>query len=297
MSAINAIGTKNFGRWKKETPRAVTVPDSDPAMPRPDIIIPATPGSPDPWAETRTHIDYTNSQHRWRGVITRFNIAGRRKFYDAFMDSMNPTAETTIIDVGVTPDQTADDSNFFEKWYPHTSQLTATSIEDASHLETTHPGLTFQRTAGDSLPFEDGQFDIAFSTAVIEHVGDRDSQRRFLAELLRVSKRFFLTTPNRWYPVELHTYVPFVHWLPQHHHQRLLERLGKSDWATTENLNLLDAKDLLALFSARSTADAFRHPTLRDALQPHRLRGFESLAVQPAPHDKVTRRPVTSKNF
>jgi hypothetical protein len=32
------------------------------------------------------HIDYTNSQHRWRGVITRFNIAGRKKFYQAFMN-------------------------------------------------------------------------------------------------------------------------------------------------------------------------------------------------------------------
>jgi SAM-dependent methyltransferase len=196
------------------------------------------------------HIDYTNSQHRWRGVITRFNIAGRRKFYRAFMDAMTPTAETTILDVGVTPDQTAADSNFFEKWYPHTSRITATSIEDASALETLHPGLTFVQTPGDSLPFADGHFDIAFSTAVIEHVGDRDSQRHFLAELLRVSKRFFITTPNRWFPVELHTYVPFLHWLPQEQHQRALRRLGKESWATTENLNLLDERELRALFPA-----------------------------------------------
>ena len=195
-----------------------------------------------------THIDYTNSQHRWRGVITRFNIAGRKKFFRAFMDSMAPTEETTILDVGVTPDQTAADSNFFEKWYPWSERITATSIEDASHLEAAHPGLTFIRTDGERLPFADRQFDIVFSTAVIEHVGDREHQRLFMAELLRVSKRFFLTTPNRWYPVELHTYVPLLHWLPQHHHQRALQRLGKDDWSTTDNLNLLGRKDLLALF-------------------------------------------------
>ena len=66
----------------------------------------------------RPHIDYTNSQHPWRGVITHFNVAGRRKFYRAFMEAMAPTEETTILDVGVTPDQTAADSNYFEKWYP-----------------------------------------------------------------------------------------------------------------------------------------------------------------------------------
>ena len=196
------------------------------------------------------HIDYTNSQHRWRGVITRFNLAGRRKFYRAFMENMSPAHDTSILDVGVTPDQSQADSNYFEKWYPWPGSITATSIEDASHLEMDHPGLTFIRTSGDRLPFDDRQFDIAFSTAVIEHVGDREQQRQFLAELLRVSKRFFITTPNRWFPVELHTYIPFLHWLPQHHHQRVLHRLGKSAWASTENLNLLDEKALRALFPA-----------------------------------------------
>ena len=194
------------------------------------------------------HIDYTNSQHRWRGVITRFNIAGRKKFYQAFMNEMAPTATASILDVGVTPDQSAADSNFFEKWYPHPECITATSIEDASHLADLHPGLTFVQTSGDGLPFEDDQFDIAFSTAVLEHVGDRERQCRFIAELLRVSKRFFITTPNRWYPVELHTYVPFLHWLPQQQHQQILQKLGKEQWATTENLNLLDQRGLRTLF-------------------------------------------------
>jgi SAM-dependent methyltransferase len=199
------------------------------------------------------HIDYTNSQHRWRHVITRFNLAGRKKFYEAFMEEMAPAADASILDVGVTPDQSAADSNFFEKWYPHPGCITATSIEDASHLAALHPGLTFVQTSGDSLPFEDDQFDIAFSSAVIEHVGDRERQREFLAELLRVSKRFFITTPNHWYPVELHTYVPFLHWLPQHRHQQMLKKLGKEQWSTTENLNLLDERQLRALFPAGVT--------------------------------------------
>jgi SAM-dependent methyltransferase len=217
------------------------------------IATPMTSSTHDEFHPESTSIDYTNSRHRWRGLITRFNVAGRKKFYRSFINVMEPTKDTTILDVGVTPDQTAADSNFFERWYPWPDRITATSIEDASNLELAHPGLTFIRTSGHRLPFDDGQFDVAFSTAVIEHVGDREQQAQFIAELLRVSKRFFVTTPNRWYPVELHTYYPLLHWLPQRYHQAALRRLGKSPWAETENLNLLDRRTLRALFPAGVT--------------------------------------------
>jgi hypothetical protein len=31
---------------------------------------------------------------------------------------------------------------------------------------------------------------------------------------MRVGKRWFVTTPNRWYPFEFHMRLPFVTWLP-----------------------------------------------------------------------------------
>ena len=49
---------------------------------------------------------------------------------------------------------------------------------------------------------------------MIEHVGGEEEQRRFVAEALRVGRRAFITTPNRWFPVEVHTRLPLVHWLP-----------------------------------------------------------------------------------
>jgi hypothetical protein len=161
---------------------------------------------------------------------------------------MEPDAEATLIDVGVTPDSELEDSNFFEKWYSHPENITATSIEDASNIETMIPGVTFVRTEGSRLPFQDREFTIAFSTAVVEHVGDRSSQREFVSELLRVGESFFITTPNRRYPLELHTFLPFIHWLPQPLHQRILRVLGKKQWASTDNLNLLTKKEFRALF-------------------------------------------------
>ena len=41
-------------------------------------------------------------------------------------------------------------------------------------------------------------------------------------ELCRVSKRVFVTTPNRMFPLEVHTLLPFVHWLPSSARKRLI---------------------------------------------------------------------------
>jgi len=84
-----------------------------------------------------------------------------------------------------------------------------------------------------------------FSNAVIEHVGDIERQRLFVSEALRVGRRVFVTTPNRWFPLEVHTRLPFVHWLPKSGSDRAYEIAGKS-WAR-EN-HLLGSRDLRQLF-------------------------------------------------
>jgi len=203
-------------------------------------------------------IDYFSRDHKLRSMASRVAYRARVKIFDRFVDVMQPGAADRIVDVGVTPDRELPDSNFFEQLYPHRDQITATSIEDASFLESDFPGVRFVRTDGASLPFADGEFDIAFSSAVLEHVGDRDAQRAFVAELVRVSKRFFLTTPNRWFPVEVHTFLPLLHWLPQPAHQRSLRALGKDFWAETDNLNLLSARTVAELFPAGSEVHVSR---------------------------------------
>ena len=79
------------------------------------------------------------------------------------------------------------------------------------------------RADGRELPFDDAAFDIGFSNAVVEHVaGGREGQRRFVHELCRVARRVFVTTPNRWFPLEVHTLLPLVHWLPARARERLI---------------------------------------------------------------------------
>jgi hypothetical protein len=53
-----------------------------------------------------------------------------------------------------------------------------------------------------------------------------------------------VTTPNRWFPIEFHTVLPFLHWLPARSYRRALIRLNREFFAAEENLNLLSAASL-----------------------------------------------------
>lgn len=183
------------------------------------------------------------------GFATKLSWYARQKMFDLLMGLANPNADTTVLDVGVTSDR-REDCNFFEKLYPHTDKITAVGMEDASFLEEEYPGLKYVRSDGLHLPFPDKSFDLVVTFAVIEHVGSRAQQKAFVRELCRVGKTCCITTPNRWYPIEFHTAVPLVHWLPPSWFRAVLRLLGKHFFAKEENLNLLSEKDVLKMLPA-----------------------------------------------
>jgi hypothetical protein len=185
------------------------------------------------------------------GFATKLSWYARQKMFKSLMQMAYVTPETTVLDVGVTSDR-REDCNFFEKLYPYPHNITAVGTEDASFLEQDYPGLTFVKTDGSRLPFPDRSFDLVVSFAVIEHVGSRAQQRAFVRELCRVGRTCFITTPNRWYPIEFHTALLLVHWLPPYWFRTILKWLGKDFWATEENLNLLSEKNMLSFFPANT---------------------------------------------
>jgi N-acetylglucosaminyldiphosphoundecaprenol N-acetyl-beta-D-mannosaminyltransferase len=86
-------------------------------------------------------------------------------------------------------------------------------------------GLPVQLITADgrNLPFESRSFDWVFSNAVIEHVGGWGDQIRFANEIRRMSaKGYFVTTPNKFFPIEPHTLLPFYQFLPVHIQRRIV---------------------------------------------------------------------------
>jgi SAM-dependent methyltransferase len=183
------------------------------------------------------------------------SLRSRRRKFALFMETMRPLAETTVLDIGVddfgfgeidvTEHGSCGTLNFFEQAYPWPGRITALGQHEGKTFTERYPSVRYVQGNAVDLPFEDAAFDIVYSNAVIEHVGDADAQRRFLAEALRVAPRAFITTPNRWFPVEVHTRLPLVHWLPEPLAHRAYE-LARKPWAK-EN-RLLGPGELEALF-------------------------------------------------
>jgi SAM-dependent methyltransferase len=123
--------------------------------------------------------------------------------------------------------------------------VTAVGIDDASFLPAQYPGVRFVQADGLNLPFGGGAFDVVHAAAVIEHVGSFARQCAFLRECSRVARRaVFVTTPNRWFPVEFHTVLPLVHWLPKPMFRGVMRRTGRGFFAQEANLNLMTAREL-----------------------------------------------------
>ena len=187
------------------------------------------------------------------GLAARVSLWNRRRKFQLFMETVRPGPETQVVDVGVgdTPFGTergvAATHNFFEALYPWPERITAVSDVPLPNFARAFPAVRCVTANGLSLPFEDDQFDVAFSNAVVEHVGGREDQRRFIAELCRVAPRVYISTPNRWFPVETHTLVPLVHWLPRSAADRAMRALRRENWQRVE---LLGRRELLGLFPA-----------------------------------------------
>jgi len=177
-----------------------------------------------------------------------FSLRARKRMYRKFLDLCAPGGYSQILDLGATPDMKLKDSNFLEKLYPHKENITLASIEDCNNVVNAYglKGFVCNKPK-EALPFKDGEFDICFCSATLEHVGTREDQIFFLNECLRVSNKIFLTTPNRYFPVEMHTFILFMHWLPWKIFQKIVKRLVGSFYADINNLNLLSTKDILEM--------------------------------------------------
>jgi hypothetical protein len=166
-------------------------------------------------------------------LAARVSLRSRERKLSLFMELYRPGPETTVVDVGVTdaPFGGGSSDNFFEALYAWPEQITAVGHTDLARFTAAFPAVQAVRADGRELPFEDGAFDLGFSNAVVEHIaGGREGQRRFVGELCRVARQVFVTTPNRWFPVDPHTLLPFAHWLPRGPaRERLLRARGFDD--------------------------------------------------------------------
>ncbi len=173
----------------------------------------------------------------------------RSQKVDIFMGLLNGDLSGSLLDVGGDAGITGE----FFRLYSAFKNVTVTNISMPNHLlaskMTSRPDIVIGD--GCSLPLGTKSFDWVFSNAVIEHVGGWERQKLFADEIRRVARKgYFVTTPNRYFPIEPHTYLPFYQFLPAAV-QRKVIRLAPAwvhDYASAQEIDLLSPKQLRELF-------------------------------------------------
>jgi hypothetical protein len=148
-----------------------------------------------------------------RQMVLRYSIRNRRRKGEMIAAWMDANYCQTILYVGVTgaeDDEYAANSNIVEKRVAVGRQVIAGF--NIYRRTTIFPYLIAD---GCEMPFLSNAVDFALSSAIIEHVGGDDEQRRFVAEHSRVARCWTITTPNKWFPIESHTSTIVKHWSPR----------------------------------------------------------------------------------
>src|SRR3989338_7163398 len=119
--------------------------------------------------------------------------------------------------------------------------------------------IDFRVYDGNTFPFSDDFFDYIFSVSVIEHVDDARMMVREACRVLKPGGKFYLAFPNRWRPVEAHTGIFFLSYLPRGVAEMLMKRLWKRNSIEELNLHFLSYWSLKRLLRGASLHIVFEY--------------------------------------
>ena len=147
---------------------------------------------------------------------------------------------TDVLDVGTTNDEKNLSSNTVInnlKSFKIFKSISNQRIDLKKFNKCLHKSITEELTISE---IENFSSDLVISNATIEHVGNKENQTKMIENIIKLSKKYFIIiTPNRYHPIEFHSKIPFIHWLPKSVHRSLLSLIGQKFLSLEENLNLL----------------------------------------------------------
>ena len=157
------------------------------------------------------------------------------------VEIMQPTNSMSLLDVGGSPGIAGEWNRLRERFR---SVVVVNCDPDCNTREKPAPNVTVQVADGCYLPYPDRSFDWVFSNAVLEHVGDLAKQQQFAKETQRVARiGYFLSTPNKHFFLDPHTYLPFYHLLPKKM-QEIAIHFSVGHMRSWEPLRLVSAREL-----------------------------------------------------
>ena len=183
------------------------------------------------YARTRRWARTSDRVRRWR-----------EDRYQRFLELCRVSPGERILDVGAGAGAALERFNT-------TNEIVAADLNPLESEWLKQSNVTVAVADATKLPYADREFPLAFSSSVIEHI-PKELQEAFASEIRRVSERYYVQTPNRWFPIEPHYQFPFFQFFPERLQRWLNSRftLGWREKGSWEEANLLTAGDLRRLF-------------------------------------------------
>ena len=179
----------------------------------------------------------------------------RIEMIDLIKNNIKISKIKDLLDIGTTKDSSAGSSNIFckmlDKIKIHKS-ISNQKIKNKRFKYCLKKSITSKFSKEIINIFKS---DLVVSSATIEHVGSLKNQITKVSNMISLSKEYVvISTPNRFYPIELHTKLPLLHWLPKTLFRKILLLLNMNYFADEKNMNLLsksDLKKILNIFSQK----------------------------------------------
>ena len=199
-------------------------------------------------------------------IQKKFSNNARKKRGELFNRVLSPQKKDCLIDLG------GGDGRHIHKIIDNEeiNNVTVSDISesDLSYAKNEFGYKTSLLSEGDKLPFSDNEFDIVFCNSVIEHVtipkkniwsfkSTKDfknlslkRQKKFANEIRRIGKSYFVQTPNKYFIIESHSWLPgLIVFMPRNIQIKTISFFNKF-WPkkTSPDWNLLTFKDMQQLF-------------------------------------------------
>ena len=180
----------------------------------------------------------------------------RKEILLVLKNFLNDKIIDDVLDIGSTEDDKNESSNFLIKnlgTYKNIKSISDQTIKSNLFSKVLKKSITDEFTDNE---IKDFQSDLVISNATIEHVGNFENQKKMCRNVINLSKKYFIIlTPNRFHPIEFHTKLPLIHWLPRKLHRSILKFIGFNFFAEEKNLNLCSENDLRLMIKSIENLD------------------------------------------
>lgn len=177
--------------------------------------------------------------------IDNIVVKKRNEMFKILKENIYNLKIKSILDIGTTEEDSLKSSNFFIKKFNNIKNKKTISNQKIKKKKFTKNLIKSITSSFSNNEIKNFKSDLVISSATIEHVGNSRKQIKMIKNVILLTKKiFFITTPNRFFPIDFHTKIPLLHLLPKKLHRLILNFIFLKEYAKEENLNLISQNEI-----------------------------------------------------